>query len=96
MMTTRALSESALAISKSWRCARERSETRSSTSKSTSSRFSNGATMRFVVLRSTSLKGPPDSGSRPDQHIRANVEIVEEIQFLMNEGDSANSAIRRR
>ena len=88
MMTMRALSESALAISSSWRWASDRSETRSSTSKSTSSRFSNGATIRFVVLAVDELKGTARQRLPPDQHIRPDVEIVEKVQFLMNEGDS--------
>src|SRR3984957_18113282 len=42
----------------------------------------------FHRLAVDEFKGTGRQRLPPDQHIRANVEIVEEIQFLMNEGDS--------
>ena len=96
IMTTRALSESALAISNSWRWASERSDTRSSTSKSTSSRFSNGRNNALRRLAVDELERAGQQGLPSDQHIRADVEIVEQVQFLMNEGDSRIQRLAKR
>ncbi len=59
MMTSRASSDSALAISTSWRCARDRFATGVAGPKSAPRRRSRGVTFSWSALVSTSCSGPP-------------------------------------
>ena len=65
MITRRASSDSALAISTSCRCASDRFATIASAPKSQPSRWRNGRTRSRNVGSSTSFSGPPVNTSRP-------------------------------
>ena len=71
MITSRELSESALAISTSCRWARDNPATGASGAKSTPRRAKSGAASAVSRARSTSRSGPPVSGSRPMKTLAA-------------------------
>ena len=88
MMTMRASSDSALAISTSWRWASERSATGVSASKSTPSRSSSGVTCALDRRPVDQLQRPAQDRLAPDHHVGRHVEIVEEVELLVHEGDA--------
>ena len=96
MMTSRALSDSALAISTICCWASDRSATGVSAAKSAPSRVSSGATLLAAPSRSISFSGPPKHRLAADEDVGGDVEIVEEIEFLMHEGDAGRHGCRRR
>ena len=97
MMTRRASSDSALAISTSWRWASDRSATGVSGPKSTPSRSQQrrDACAR-ARARSISCSGPPQTRLAADEDVGRDVEIVEEVELLVHEGDAGRDRARRR
>ena len=88
MMTMRASSDSALAISTSWRWASDRSATGVSASKSTPSRRSSGVTLASERRAVDQLQRPAEDRFAPDHDVGRDVEIVEEVELLVHEGDA--------
>ena len=88
MMTMRASSDSALAISTSWRWASDRTATGVLASKSTPSRRSSGVTLGLERRAVDQLQRPAEDRLAPDHDVGRDVEIVEEIELLVHEGDA--------
>ncbi len=93
MITSRAFSDSALAISTSCICASDSSATGVSAAKSTPRRSRIGCTWRME--RRPVDQPQPAAAQRlaPDEDIGGHVQIVEQVQFLMHEGDAAAHGI---
>ena len=97
MMTTRASSDSALAISTSWRCASESSATGVSGAEVGAEPIEQRRRRRRAsAARSTRRNGPPKKRLAAEEDVGGDVEIVEEVEFLVDEGDAGGASPRRR
>ena len=89
MMTMRASSDSALAISTSWRWASDRSATGVSGLEVDAEPLQQRrAPCASSAVRSISFSGPPKHRFAADHHVGRHVEIVEEVELLVHEGDA--------
>ena len=96
MMTSRASSDSALAISTSWRWASDRAATGVSGAKSAPSRSSSGRTWSRAACAVDQLQRPAMQRLAADEDVGGDVEIVEEVELLVDEGDAAADRVARR
>ena len=89
MMTMRASSDSALMISTSWRWASDRSATGCiGLEVARRAARSSGVTCRLERRPVDQLQRPAQDRFAPDHHVGRHVEIVEEIELLVHEGDA--------
>ena len=88
MMTSRASSDSALAISTSCRWASDSSATGVSARNRRRAARAAASPARCSAGRSTSRSGPPMHRLAADEDIGGDVEIVEQVEFLVHEGDA--------
>ena len=95
MMMTRASSESALAISTICRCAIDRFSTMSVGWKSTPSRVKSGLTRACIVLVDE-LEQAAEAGLASDEHVRRDIQVLEQIELLMHERDASRRRLRSR
>ena len=93
MMTSRASSDSALAISRSWRWASDRSATGVSGLKSAPTRCQQPRTCSRSLRAVDQPERPAIARLAADEDIGRGVQIVEEVQLLMHEGDAAGHGL---
>ena len=97
MMMTRASSESALAISTICRCAIDRFSTRSPGPKSTPRRWSSGSNLaRAAPSRRSRLQQTAAARLAADEHVGRDVEILEQVELLVDEGDAGLAGLLHR
>ena len=93
MMTSRASSDSALAISSSWRWASDRSATGVSGLKSAPTRSQQAADLLAELAAVDQPERSAIARLAADEDIGRGVQIVEEVQLLMHEGDAAGHGL---
>ena len=96
MMSRRASSERALAISTSCICASDSSATGVSGPKSTPRRSRIGRTVRAQCRPVDQLQRPAIARLAAEEDIGRDVEIVEQVQLLMDEGDAGRNRLADR
>ena len=96
MMTSRELSDSALTISSSCRWAIDMSETRVSGRKSTFEPLEQRLDVGAQLLAVDQLQRTAAPRLAADEDVGRDIEILEQVEFLVHEGDAGGDRIRRR